>query len=191
MPLEPANPRYFYTPAELQGWFREHHDEATELWLGFHRKDSGLATLTYAEALDEALCWGWIDGIRKRWDATSYVQRFTPRNPRSIWSKVNIAKVAALEAAGRMQPAGRAAFEKRDEKRCGIYAFEREQPASFAPERLREFKANGGAWAYFTAQAPYYQRTLTHWVESAKQEATRTRRLTKLIEYSARSERVP
>ncbi len=189
--MEVTEPHYFVTTAELHRWFERHHATTQAIWLGFHRKATGLPSLGYTEALDEALCWGWIDGIRKRWDDTSYVQRFTPRKPRSIWSKVNIAKVEALEAAGRMQPAGRAAFAQRTAARTGVYSFERDKPAEFVRERLRAFRADQKAWRFFAAQAPYYQRMCRHWVESAKQEATRKRRFAKLLLHSGRGERLP
>ncbi len=191
MGLIPETPLYFVTTRELHAWFAWHHAQADEVWLGFHRKDSGLPSLTYHEALDEALCWGWIDGIRKRWDGTSYVQRFTPRRARSVWSKINIAKVEALEAAGRMQPAGRDAFAARTSERSGVYSFERDKAAQFARERLKEFKSHATAWTYFAAQAPYYRRLSTHWVESAKREDTRQRRFEKLLHHSKKQERLP
>lgn len=184
-------PRFFKTPVALQRWFARHHGQEQVLWIGFYKKGTGLPSITYPEALDEALCWGWIDGLKKRVDDLSYVQRFTPRKPRSIWSKVNIAKVEALEAAGRMQPAGRAAFAQRTPERSGVYAFEQEQDPVFTPARLRTFKAAKTAWTFFTRQGAYYQRVATHWVESAKREDTRERRFAKLLHYSGQEEKLP
>ncbi len=188
---ESPSSRFFKTPAMLHRWFSRHHDKEQVLWIGFYKKGTGLPSITYPEALDEALCWGWIDGLKKRVDDLSYVQRFTPRKPRSIWSKVNIAKVEALEAAGRMQPAGRAAFAQRTPERSGVYAFEQEQAPVFSPAHLRTFKAAKSAWAFFAQQGAYYQRVATHWVESAKREDTRERRFTKLLHHSERGEKLP
>lgn len=179
--ISDPQPHFIATPAELRDWYCAHHATAADLWLGFHRRESGLPSLTYPEALDEALCWGWIDGIRKRWDATSYVQRFTPRSARSIWSRVNLAHAARLEEAGRMQPAGRAALARRAPERTGVYSFERETPADFSPERADRFAREAAAWRFFAAQAPSYRRTATHWVESAKREETRARRFAQLL----------
>jgi uncharacterized protein YdeI (YjbR/CyaY-like superfamily) len=144
----------------------------------------------YAEALDEALCYGWIDAVRRRYDADSYLIRFTPRKPRSIWSKVNVAHVTRLQAAGRMKAAGLAAFAARAESRTGIYSFEQEEMA-LAPGFEKEFRANRAAWKHFQAEAPYYRRLATHWVMSAKQEATRQRRLGVLISSSEEGLRIP
>jgi uncharacterized protein YdeI (YjbR/CyaY-like superfamily) len=191
MPLSEPDPIYFETVAELHAWFARHHDRRTEVWLGFHRKDTGLPSIRYPDALDEALCWGWIDGIRKRWDATSYVQRFTPRTARSIWSKVNIAKVEALQGAGRMQPAGLVAFEKRTTARSGVYSFEQDKPPTLSAAREQAFRSHAKVWAWFNEQAPYYRRTALFWVESAKREETRKRRFEQLLECSRRGERLP
>ena len=178
-------PRFFATPADFRGWLREHHERATELIVGFHKKGSGRPSITWPESVDEALCYGWIDGIRRSLDADSYSIRFTPRKPTSIWSNVNVAKVQALLKAGRMMPAGIAAWERRDPVKSGIYAFERVTAAT------RRFQRNRAAWHYFQAQPPGYRRLATHYVVSAKRADTRARRLEAVIECSARGERLP
>lgn len=172
--------RHFATAAAFRSWLERHHASATELFVGFYNKQSGRGGLTYAEALDEALCFGWIDGVRHKVDARSYTNRFTPRRHGSIWSHVNIAHVARLTAAGRMHAAGLAAAAARTPKRTGLYSFER-QAARLSPAQTRTFRATPAAWKFFRAQAPSYQRTAIHWVTSAKQPATRERRLAKLI----------
>ena len=175
---------FFRTPAELRAWFRKHHATATELWIGFYKKDSGRSGVTYKEALDEALCVGWIDGIRKSVDDSSYTNRFTPRKPKSNWSRVNIARVEQLTKLNRMKKPGLAAFEAREEHRSGVYTYENEVEDLSAPF-IKQFKSNKKAWTYFQAQPPGYRRTAGRWVMSAKKEETRLRRLTTLIEDSA------
>jgi uncharacterized protein YdeI (YjbR/CyaY-like superfamily) len=141
--------------------------------------------------VDEALCYGWIDGVRRSLGEERYSIRFTPRKPSSMWSNVNIAKVQALLAQGRMMPAGVAAWERRDPARSGIYSFERQEAAAFDAEAERRFARNRAAWKYFQAQPPGYRRLATHYVISAKRPETRERRLSALIEHSARGERLP
>ena len=182
--------RFFRTADELRRWLEKNHAKSEELWIGFYKKDSGKGGITYAEALDEALCYGWIDGIRKRLDEESFTTRFTPRKPRSIWSNVNIAHVARLTKEGRMRPPGIAAYEKKDDARTGVYAFEREI-AELEPAMLEKFKRDRAAWKYFEAQPPYYRRVASWWVISAKRADTRANRLDELIEVSARNERLP
>ncbi len=184
-------PTFFDTPADLRRWFEANHATRAELWIGFHKKGSGLGGVIYKQALDEALCFGWIDGVLNRVDEASYKQRFTPRRARSAWSAVNIARVQELIEAGRMQPPGLAAFERRAEERSRVYSHEQRQSVPFLPAERRAFRANGVAWAFFTAQPPSYQRTATWWVRSAKQEETRSRRLSVLIDVSARGELAP
>jgi len=173
-------PTFFPTPGDLRRWLEENHLKAAELWVGFHKKGTGRPSITWPEAVDEALCFGWIDGVRYRVDEISYRIRFTPRKPKSIWSNVNVKRVAALKKLGRMAPAGLAAFAKADPKKSGIYAYERSH-ATLGAAYEKNFKANKKAWAFFKAQAPWYQRTLTYWVVSAKREETRRRRLAALI----------
>lgn len=182
--------RFFRTGDAFRRWLKTNHDKRDELWVGFYRKDSGKGGITYAQALDEALCYGWIDGIRKKLDEESFTTRFTPRKPRSIWSNVNVKHVARLTSEGRMQPPGIAAFEKKDESRSGVYAFERET-AQLEPEMIERFKRDRVAWKFFESQPPYYRRVTSWWVISAKREETRNSRLEKLIKHSAREERLP
>jgi len=188
-PLE-ADIRFFATPDKWRRWLGKNHARATEVWVGFHRKGSGTRSITWPEAVDEALCFGWIDGIRKSIDETRYTNRFTPRKKGSNWSHVNIARVAALTKEGRMQPPGIAAFEARVAGKSGVYSFEQRQTATLGDDFERQFRANAKAWAFFESQAPSYRRTATFWVMSAKQEATRERRLASLIADSAAGRRV-
>jgi uncharacterized protein YdeI (YjbR/CyaY-like superfamily) len=184
-------PTFFETPDEFRAWLEEHHESAKELLVGFHRKGSGRPSITWPESVDEALCFGWIDGIRRGIDETSYSIRFTPRKPTSNWSSVNIARVAELEKEGRMRPAGRAAFERRSAARSGIYAYEQRKAARLDPDQQREFEsANPQAWAYFDTQPPGYRQQAIHWVVSAKRPETRARRLAPLIEDSAAGRRL-
>jgi uncharacterized protein YdeI (YjbR/CyaY-like superfamily) len=183
-------PRYFRTPTDFRAWLDANHERATELLVGFHKKDSGKPSITWSESVDEALGYGWIDGVRRSLGETSYTIRFTPRKKRSIWSNVNIAKVEALIRDERMMPAGLAAYALRDPARSGIYAFERET-ASFDAESERQFRRKKGAWSFFQAQPPSYNQVVTHYVTSAKRPETRARRLAALIEHSGRSERIP
>lgn len=181
---------YFDSPSALREWLALNHDNATELWIGLIKKGSGRTGITYQEALDEALCFGWIDGVRKRVDDTSFTIRFTPRKARSIWSAVNIKRAGELIAEGRMQPAGLKAFEGRDPALANRYSFENETQA--LPEEFeRQFKDNAEAWRYWQAQPPGYRKTTTFWMLSAKQEETRQRRLGILIQSSANGQRIP
>lgn len=182
--------RRFATPAAFRRWLRAHHDMETALVLRIAKAHAAESGITYAQALDEALCFGWIDGIRRSVDADSFSVRFTPRKPRSIWSRVNVAHVERLIASNRMTKAGLAAFEARTGKRTAIYADEQRITELPPPFRAR-FKQDRAAWNYFQGEAPYYQRTATHWVMSAKQEATRLRRLGILIACSAEGTRIP
>ena len=185
VPTPPApTPKYFKTAAAFGRWLATHHATKTELWVGLYKKHAAHRGMTYAEAVDEALCWGWIDGILRSVDADRTMQRFTPRKSRSIWSRVNVAKVERLLAEGRMRPPGVAAFAARDPARTGIYSFEQAAP-TFSPAQLRRFKAERAAWKWFNAQAGSYRRTATHWVTTGKKESTRERRLAQLIAHSA------
>jgi uncharacterized protein YdeI (YjbR/CyaY-like superfamily) len=188
-----VKPTFFRTPADFRKWFEKNHDKAPELLVGFYKKGSGKPSITWPESVDEALCFGWIDGIRRTIDDESYTIRFTPRRARSIWSAVNVKRVAELTKLGRMQPAGLRAFEARDPKRSGIYAYEQDRPKEeqkLGPEYQARLEANAKAWAFFQAQAPYYQRTVSRWVMSAKKEETRVKRLATLIDDSARGRRI-
>ena len=184
-------PVFFETPAELREWFAANHSRADELWVGFRRKASGLPTITWPESVDQALCFGWIDGVRKGVDDVSYKIRFTPRRERSTWSAVNIRRVAELREAGLMQPAGEAAFARRSEKRSAIYSYEQRSEAALSEAQEAEFRtAPDGAWEFFCAQPAGYRRTAVYWVVSAKREETRARRLATLIADSAAGRRL-
>lgn len=178
--------RFFKTPAAFRAWLARHHRRAKEVRVGFYKKGSGKPSITWPEAVDEALCFGWIDGIRHRVDDISYTIRFTPRKPGSTWSVVNLKRVRALKKLGRMRPAGLALFEQRDRRKSGLYSFEQRRQIRLAPRFARQLRANPKAWEFLKAQAPGYQRTVAFWVMSAKQEPTRLRRLATLIDLSGR-----
>jgi uncharacterized protein YdeI (YjbR/CyaY-like superfamily) len=190
MAVEPHNLHFFETPAELRAWLEANHDSATELWIGRYKKGSGKASVTWPEIVDQVLCFGWIDGVGKRIDDEVFAQRITPRTKTSTWSKVNINKVAELEAAGLMADAGRAAFAARTDANSGIYSHEQDEPAAFTPAQEELFKRNEAAWTAWEAMAPSYRKQAVHWVTSAKQEETRTSRLATLIEDTANGDRV-
>jgi uncharacterized protein YdeI (YjbR/CyaY-like superfamily) len=183
------NPRFFKTASDLREWLAKNHDKTSELWIGFYKKASGKRSITYREALDEALCFGWIDGVRKSLNDESYIQRFTPRRARSIWSNINTKRVEELKKLGKMEPAGLNAFAARDPKRSGIYSFEREE-LKFDGEFKKRFQANKKAWEFYEKLPPFLKRTVTFWVISAKKEETRWRRFEKLLESSARGVRL-
>lgn len=178
-------PTFFATPAEWRSWLEKHHARESELLVGFYKRGSGEPSITWPESVDQALCFGWIDGVRKRVDDVSYTIRFTPRKARSIWSDVNVKRVQELTRQGLMQPAGLAAFEQRTEDKSGIYSHEQKDAPTLTDEYEKKLKANKKAWAFFQAQAPWYRRAATHWVVSAKKEETRLKRLATLIEDSA------
>jgi len=183
-------PKFFKTPSDFRKWLAAHHDSKTELWVSYYKKDSGKASITWPQSVDEALCFGWIDGIRKNIDEVSYKIRFTPRKQRSTWSAVNIKRVAELTEQGLMQKHGLEAFAARREYRSGIYSYEQrspEMPAQYA----KQMKKNATAWKFFQAQPPSYRKALNWWVLSAKREETRLKRLEKVIEESAGGRRVP
>jgi uncharacterized protein YdeI (YjbR/CyaY-like superfamily) len=171
---------FFKTPADFRKWLEKNHASKQELWVGYYKKDSGKPSLTWQQSVDEALCFGWIDGIRKSIDEISYMNRFTPRKPRSTWSTVNINRVQELISANLMQPSGLQAFQNRKEDKSGIYAYE-QKDRKLNDEYEEKFKANKKAWEFFQAQAPWYQRTSSWWVISAKKEETRQKRLEQLI----------
>ena len=183
-------PVFFCTPSDFRNWLERNYATATELRVGFYKKASVKVAMSYQEAVLEALRFGWIDGVLNRVDGESYLHRFTPRKPRSTWSRVNVAHAERLIAAGKMHAAGLAAFGARDVARTGTYAFERKTPARLTAAQERQFRANPAAWKFFSAQAPWYRRTALHLVVSAKQEATRVRRLTQLIADSAAGRRI-
>jgi len=177
-----VKPTFFATPAAFRAWLKKHHKVASELWVGYYRKDTGKPTITWHESVDEALCFGWIDGIRKKIDDSSYTNRFTPRRPGSNWSAINIDKVALLTKKKRMQPAGLAAFARRTDAKSRIYNYEQKDlDVRFEPALERRFKKNKKAWAFFQTLPPYYRRGEIRWVNGAKQEETRLRRLDKVM----------
>jgi uncharacterized protein YdeI (YjbR/CyaY-like superfamily) len=182
-------PTFFKTPADFREWLELNYDSAEELILGLYKKVSGKPSITISEAQEEAICFGWIDGVARRIDESSWTIRFTPRRRGSIWSAVNIKRAKALIASGRMTPAGLAEFEKRDDKRAGRYSYER-LSAKFDAASEKTFRANKKAWAFFQAQPVGYQRLHTWWVMSAKREETRAKRLAVLIEISAQRRRI-
>jgi uncharacterized protein YdeI (YjbR/CyaY-like superfamily) len=182
-------PTFFKKPDDFRAWLGKHHQTHKELLVGFYKKDSGKPSISWPESVDEALCYGWIDGVRKSLDDISYTIRFTPRKTTSIWSLVNIKKVQVLTSEGRMQEAGIQAFAARKESKSGIYAFEQE-PAELPAAFVKIFSKNKTAWSFFQAQPPSYRKTLAWWVISAKQEATWKLRLTKLIQASGQGIRL-
>lgn len=178
-----AEPTFFATPAEVRAWLQRNHKTSDELVVGFYKKASGIPSVTWPEAVDEALCLGWIDGVRRSIDETRYSNRFTPRRPRSNWSAINVKRVKELIELGRMTPAGLAAFEARN--RTAIYSYEQRKSAALDVVQLKAFRRNAKAWAFFQKQAPWYRQAATHWVISAKREETRSKRLATLIQDSA------
>ncbi|HEV7429218.1 MAG TPA: YdeI/OmpD-associated family protein [Thermoanaerobaculia bacterium] len=182
-------PHFFATPADFRKWLAKNHASATELLVGFYKKDSGKPSITWPESVDEALSFGWIDGVRRRIDDVSYSIRFTPRKKTSTWSAINIARVAELTKLGRMQPAGLRAFAQRRAEKSAIYSYENEV-RTLSAEDEKKFRANRNAWDFFNAQPPGYRRVAFYWVTSAKKEETRARRLATLIEDSANSRRL-
>ena len=177
-----TEPTFFETAERFRAWLAAHADEQRELLVGFRKVSSGLPSMTWSESVDQALCFGWIDGVRKRVDGTSYTIRFTPRQPRSIWSAVNIGKVASLRTQGMMMPTGEAAFALRSDERSLVYSHERGAPAELWPEALGLFRQDAAAWAFFEACPPGYKRRMLHLVVSPKMQQTRDRRLALLIE---------
>jgi len=184
-----VKPTFFETPADFRAWLERNHDKAAELLVGFYKRDSGLPSITWPESVDQALCFGWIDGVRRRIDDVSYTIRFTPRRRGSIWSAVNIGRVAELTKLDLMQPDGLKAFEARTAEKSGIYAYEN-APKELAPADEKKFRANRKAWKYFSGQAPSYRRSAINYVTSAKREETRTRRLALLIDDSSHERRL-
>jgi uncharacterized protein YdeI (YjbR/CyaY-like superfamily) len=178
-------PKYFATPADFRAWLAANHGKATELLVGFYKVGSGKPSITWPQSVDQALCFGWIDGVRRSLGPTSYTIRFTPRRPHSIWSAVNTKRFAALDAQGLVAPAGRAAFAAREAKRSGVYSFEQEKPPTLAPAQRKALRADAAAWAFFSSRPPWYQRATTWWVVSAKKPETRDKRLRTLIADSA------
>jgi uncharacterized protein YdeI (YjbR/CyaY-like superfamily) len=181
---QPRNITHFKSPAELRKWFRANHNKAEELWVGYWKKETGKPSVTWQESVDEALCVGWIDGIRKRVDEHSYTIRFTPRRKGSIWSSVNIRRMKELIEGKRVRPAGHKAYAARLENTSGIYSYEQRGEQLEEPY-ASELKKHKGAWEYFQAQSPYRRKSLGWWIVSAKKEETRLARLKILIDAAA------
>jgi uncharacterized protein YdeI (YjbR/CyaY-like superfamily) len=184
-------PKFFRTQSEFSAWLEKNHDTATELWVGYYKKSTGRQSITWSESVDVALCWGWIDGVRKSIDEARYTNRFTPRRPGSNWSARNIKRAQELIELGFMQSAGRKAFEARTDDRSAIYSYEQRHNAVLDPEYVRQLRRNRKAWAFFESSPPSYRKAVAYWIKSAKREETRQRRLTRLIEDSANGQRVP
>lgn len=183
-----SKPKFFKTPADFRKWLDKNHDKETELLVGFYKTGSGKPSITWPESVDQALCFGWIDGIRRSIDEESYSIRFTPRKKSSIWSAVNIKKVAELKEKGLMMPAGLEAYSHRKEEKSNVYSFENKDKG-LDDASIEKFKKNKKAWEFFQSQAPWYQRAASWWVISAKKEETREKRLSTLIEDSANGKR--
>jgi uncharacterized protein YdeI (YjbR/CyaY-like superfamily) len=179
------NPRFFATPAEWRAWLDQHHATAPDMWVGFYKRGTGRPSLTWPESVDQALCFGWIDGVRRRIDDERYAIRFTPRRKGSIWSNINLKRVEELTARGLMHQAGRDAHAARSAARSGIYAYEQRKRARLPAAMEARFKRNRKAWTFFQAQPAWYRQNSVWWVVSAKKEDTRERRLATLIEGSA------
>ena len=183
-------PTYFRAPAEFRVWLKQHHATADELWVGFYRKGSGMPSITWSEAVDEALCFGWVDSIRRSVDDKRYTNRFTPRKPTSNWSEVNVRRVEELTRQRRMRAPGLKAYRARTPRKTGTYSYEQRYDVKLTPAFERTFRASKQAWAWFQAQPPGYRSTALYWVMSAKKPETRERRLATLIEDSANGIRV-
>jgi uncharacterized protein YdeI (YjbR/CyaY-like superfamily) len=185
-----VKPIFFETPSAFRSWLEQHHSTTDSVWVGYHKKDSGKPRITWSESVDEALCYGWIDGIRQGIDALSYRIRFTPRRPGSIWSSVNIKRAQTLIEQGRMQPAGLKAYQVRKENKLGIYSYEQRSVDLPAPYDSLLNK-NKTAWNFFQAESASYRKTVSWWIISAKREETRLNRLKKLMAHSSRKQRLP
>ena len=184
-------PLFFASQAEWRRWLAAHHAREDEISVGFYKRATGKPSITWPESVDEALCFGWIDGIRRSIDAERYTIRFTPRRPPSTWSAVNVKRVAELTRLGHMRPAGVRAFNARSAGNTAVYSFEQRKTVCLSPADAQRFKMNPAAWRFFKAQALWYQRTTIWWVISAKREETRQKRLATLIKDSANSRTIP
>jgi uncharacterized protein YdeI (YjbR/CyaY-like superfamily) len=185
-----VKPRFFASAAEFRAWLEEHHADEREIFVGFYKKATGRPSLTWTEAVREALCFGWIDGVRRSIDSDSYSNRFTPRRPRSNWSAINLKHVEELIREGRMHPAGLAAYEARAPARTGVYSYEQRHEAALEPAQEEQFRADEQAWQFFQAQPPSYRTTAIYWVVSARKPETRARRLATLIDDSRHGRRI-
>jgi uncharacterized protein YdeI (YjbR/CyaY-like superfamily) len=185
-----TEPRFFATPGDFRKWLRAHHQNTRELWVGFYKKGSGRPSITWPESVDEALCVGWIDGLRKTIDAASYKIRFTPRKTTSNWSAVNIGRAKELTKQGRMRPAGLKAFGLRKEEKSGVYAYENRKSAVMGEAAVKQFRSRPKAWDSFQSQPASYRQTAIWWVLTAKKEETRQQRLERLIAASEAGRRI-
>lgn len=183
-------PTFFETGAAFRKWLDKHHHKAEELLVGYYKVGSGKKSMSWSESVDEAICYGWIDGVRKTIDEERYTIRFTPRKHKSIWSAVNVKKVEDLTREGRMMPAGIAAFNKREMERTAIYTYERADPLQLSEAYEQQLRANQKAWEFYQKMAPSYRKLTAHWIMSGKQEATRDKRLAELIRDSAAGTKV-
>ena len=189
--LEPHDVTYFAAPEAFRRWLAKHHGKRDHLWVGFWKKATGTPSITWPESVDQALCFGWIDGIRKKIDEEAYTIRFTPRRKGSVWSSRNIERYAVMEDAGLVVPAGKAAWERRTEDKSSVYAYEqRKQKLSLAPACEERLRQNEAAWSDWEGRPPGYKRQVAHWIMSAKKEETRLRRLQQLIDDSALGRRI-
>jgi uncharacterized protein YdeI (YjbR/CyaY-like superfamily) len=184
-------PIFFATPGDFRAWLEVNHETKKELIVGFWKKGSGRASITWPESVDQALCHGWIDGVRRSLDDKAYTIRFTPRKATSIWSAINVARVGELTRLGLMRPAGMRAFAARKAEKTGVYSFERREAARLSPDEEKSLRDNAKAAAFFDAQPPWYRRTALHWVVSPKRPETRARRLAQLISDSAAQRTIP
>jgi uncharacterized protein YdeI (YjbR/CyaY-like superfamily) len=190
MAMANERPIFFTRPSQFRDWLKKNHAKQLQQWIGFHRKSSGRPSITWPEAVDEALCFGWIDGLRKTVDAESYKIRFTPRRPKSTWSAINISRMKELARERRIYPAGAKAFARRLPAKSGIYAYENRQSAVLSAPAKRKFRSNGSAWKWFQEQAPSYRQTAIWWVISARRVETREKRLATLIGDSAAKRKI-
>jgi uncharacterized protein YdeI (YjbR/CyaY-like superfamily) len=184
-----VKPRFFATPEKFRAWLAKNHGAAPELLVGFYKKGCGKPSIDWPQSVDEALCFGWIDGVRRNIDADSYSIRFTPRRARSVWSSINIRRVKAMSKEGRMSEAGLAAYQRRSKDRSAIYAYEQRDRAKLTPAETRIFKAESDAWAYFSRLAPSYRQKALYWITSSRKSETREKRLARIIAMSAAGEK--
>ena len=184
------SPRYFASSAGFRQWLEDNAAAATALLVGYHKVETGRPSMSWSESVDEALCFGWIDGVRRRIDAHRYSIRFTPRKVTSVWSTVNIAKVEALRAQGRMTPAGERAFANRKEAKSSIYAYEQKAAAELSAQEIRAFQRRKRAWSFFDATPPSYRKVMLHWVTTARRAETRAARFAKLMDACAAGKRL-
>ncbi|NUP06390.1 MAG: bacteriocin-protection protein [Polyangiaceae bacterium] len=183
-------PKYFRSPTEWRTWLEKNHTSKDELWVGYYKRGTGKPSLTWPESVDQALCFGWIDGVRKSIDDERYMIRFTPRKPTSIWSAVNIRRIGELQKEGLVREAGLTAFSHRKEEKSRVYSFEQKEPVKLSDNLAAQLARHRKAHAYVEGEAPWYRRAVTHWVMSAKKEETRAKRLAQLIEDSAQGRRI-